>query len=148
MRCERLDSRQLLSTVVPAGIQFSVPPSAVVTKAATILESVAPRALGQFQSAMARAEQRSNVNPADVTALAQDESVVDQDLASAGASRANNVQDWVDNAFTYGSGGIRDVRRNLVRISQASAKIAQAVEGALAVFDASGSGGWNHPSNS
>ena len=43
--CEALDNRRLLSTVVPVATVFSMPPAAVVTKAASILESDAPRAL-------------------------------------------------------------------------------------------------------
>ena len=145
--CEALDSRQLLSTIVPAGIEFSVPPADVVTNAAAILERDAPKAFAQFQTALARAEQRSHVNPADVSTLAQDEAVVDQDLEAAGASGLNNVQDWVDNAFTYGSGGIRDVRRNLVPLTQISQKIDKSVEGAPAVFDVSSSDGSISPIN-
>jgi hypothetical protein len=145
--CEALDSRQLLSTVVPAGTELSVPPAAVVTNAAAILERDAPKAFAQFQTALTRAEQQSHVNPADVSALAQDEAVVDQDLQAAGASGLNNVQDWVDNAFTYGSSGIRDVRRNLVPLSKVAQKIDQAVSGAPAVFDASSSDGSASPSN-
>jgi hypothetical protein len=145
--CEALDGRQLLSTVVPTAAEFSMPPPAVVTNAASILERDAPRAFTQFQTAMAQAEQQSHVNPADVTALAQDEAVVDQDLQSANASGLNNVQDWVDNAFTYGSGGIRDVRRNLVPLTQISQKIDKSVEGAPAVFDASSSDGSITPIN-
>ncbi len=145
--CEALDSRQLLSTVVPTAAEFSMPPPAVVTNAASILERDAPRAFAQFQAAMAKAEQQSHVNPADVTALAQDEAVVDQDLEAAGASGLNNVQDWVDNAFTYGSDGIRDVRRNLVPLTQISQKIHKSVEGAPAVFDASSSNGSISPIN-
>jgi hypothetical protein len=139
--CDALDSRQLLSTVVPAGTAFSMPPEAVAAKAATILKSVAPKAFAQFQTALARAEQQSHVAPADVTALAQDEVVVDQDLGSANASGLNDVQDWVDNAFTYGSDGIRDVRRNLVPLSEASQKLDAIVEGAPALFVASPSDG-------
>jgi hypothetical protein len=145
--CEALDGRQLLSTVVPAATEFSMPPPAVVTNAASILERDAPRAFTQFQAAMAQAEQQSHVIPADVTALAQDEAVVDQDLEAAGASGLNNVQDWVDNAFTYGSGGIRDVRRNLVPLTQISQKIHKSVEGAPAVFDVSRSDGSISPIN-
>jgi hypothetical protein len=145
--CEALDSRQLLSTVVPAGAAFSVLPAAVVANAASILESDAPKAFAQFQSALARAEQQSNVNPAAVTALALDEAVVDQDLTAASASGLNNVQDWVDNAFIYGSAGIRDVRRNLVPLSKIPEKIDQAVSGAPAVFDASSSVGSISPIN-
>jgi hypothetical protein len=145
--CEALDGRQLLSTVVPAGTAFSVPSATVVANAAAILESDAPRAFAQFQSAMARAEQQSNINPADVTTLAQDEAVVDQDLTAASASGLNNVQDWVDNAFTYESAGIRDVRRNLVPLSKIAQKIDQAVSGAPAVFDASSSNGSSSPVN-
>jgi hypothetical protein len=139
--CEALDHRQLLSTVVPAETTFSTPPAAVAAKAATILERDAPKAFAQFQTALARAEQQSHVNPADVTALAQDEAVVDQDLGSANASGLNDVQDWVDNAFTYGSDGIRDVRRNLVPLSEASQKLDAIVEGAPALFVASPSDG-------
>jgi hypothetical protein len=140
-QCEALESRQLLSTLAPAASEFSVPSSAVAAKSATILESIAPRAFAQFQNALARAEQQSHVNPADVTALAQDEAVVDQDLQSANASGENDVQDWVDNAFTYEAGGIRDVRRNLVPLSDVSLKLDKIVEGAPAVFNASGSDG-------
>jgi hypothetical protein len=141
MGCEALDSRQLLSTVVPAATALSMPPAAVVTKAGTILESIAPKAFAQFQTAMARAEQQSHVNAADVSALAQDEAVVNQDIESAGASGLNDVQDWVDNAFTYGSDGIRDVRRNLVPLSEVSKKLDRILDSAPAVFDASGSDG-------
>jgi hypothetical protein len=138
---ETLDNRQLLSTVVPAATALSIPPAAVVTKAGAILESIAPKAFAQFQTAMARAEQQSHVSAADVSALAQDEAVVDQDIESAGASGLNDVQDWVDNAFTYGSDGIRDVRRNLVPLSEVSQRLDRILDGAPAVFDASGSDG-------
>jgi hypothetical protein len=147
VECAALDRRQLLSTVVAPATEFSVPPAAVVANAASILESDAPKAFAQFQAALAQAEQQSHVNPADVSALAQDEAVVDQDLEAAGASGLNNVQDWVDNAFTYGSGGIRDVRRNLVPLTQISQKIDKSVEGAPAVFDASSSDGSITPIN-
>ena len=147
MECVALDRRQLLSTVVPAASEFSVPPAGVVANAAAILESNAPRAFAQFQAALVQAEQQSHVNPADAVALAQDEAVVDQDLESAGASGLNDVQDWVDNAFTYGSAGIRDVRRNLVPLSQVSPRIDKSVEGAPAVFDASGAAGSISPIN-
>ena len=109
VECVALDRRQLLSNVVPAASEFSVPPAGVVANAAAILESKAPRAFAQYQAALVQAEQQSHVNPADAVALAQDEAVVDQDLEAAGASGLNDVQDWVDNAFTYGSAGIRDV---------------------------------------
>ena len=145
VQCEALDGRQLLSTVAPVAAGFSVPSAAVAAKAGTILESIAPRAFAQFQTALAQAEQQSHVNPADVTALAQDEAVVDQDLQSANASGLNDVQDWVDNAFTYGSDGIRDVRRNLVPLSEVSQKVDKIVEGAPAVFNASGSDGSTAP---
>ena len=140
VRCEAVESRQLLSTVVPAGTAFSTPPEAVVAKAASILESDAPHAFAQFRVAMAQAEQQSHVSPADVSALAQNEAVVDQDLESANASGLNDVQDWVDNAFTYGSDGIRDVHRNLVPLSAVSRKLDAIVEGAPAVFNASAAG--------
>jgi hypothetical protein len=139
--CEALDTRQLLSAVVPAGAAFSTPAAGVAAKAASILERDAPTAFAQFQTALARAEQQSHVNPTDVTALAQDESVVDQDLASANASGLNDVQDWVDNAFTYGSDGIRDVRRNLVPLSEASRRLDAIVGGAPALFNGSPSDG-------
>jgi hypothetical protein len=145
--CEALDGRQLLSTVVSAATEFSMPPAGVVANAAAILESKAPRAFAQFQAALAQAEQQSHVNPADVSALAQDEAVVDQDLQAADASGLNDVQDWVDNAFTYGSDGIRDVRRNLVPLSQVSPRIDKSVEGAPALFNASGSDGSISPIN-
>jgi hypothetical protein len=147
VECAALDRRQLLSTVVAPATEFSVPPAAVVANAASILESDAPKAFAQFQAALAQAEQQSHVNPADVSALAQDEAVVDQDLQSAGASGLNEVQDWVDNAFTYGSAGIRDVRRNLVPLSQVSPRIDKSVGGAPAVFNPSGSAGSMSPIN-
>jgi hypothetical protein len=147
VQCEVLDSRQLLSTVTPAAAELSVPPAAVAAKAATILESVAPKAFAQFQTALARAEQQSHVNSADVAALAQDEAVVDQDLQSSNASGLNDVQDWVDNAFTYGSAGIRDVRRNLVPLTEVSPKLDKIVDGAPVVFSASGSSGSTSPIN-
>lgn len=141
IECEALETRQLLSTVVPVGTSFSTPPTGVVARATSVLEKDAPAAFAQFQAALARAEQQSHVNPVDASALAQDEAIVDQDLQSASASGVNDVQDWVDNAFTYGSDGIRDVRRNLVPLSEVSRRLDANVEGAPAVFDASASGG-------
>ena len=113
--------------MAPAAADFSVPSPAVTANATAVLESVAPKAFAQFQTALSRAEQQSHVNPADVAALAQDEAVVDQDLQSSNASGQNNVQDWVDNAFTYGSAGIRDVCRNLVPLSEVSRKLDNSV---------------------
>ena len=139
--CEALETRQLLSTVVPAGTSFSTPPAGVVAKAAAILEQDAPKAFSEFQTALARAEQQSNVSPTAVTALAQDEANVDQGLESANASGVNDVQDWVDNAFTYGSDGIRDVRHNLVPLSEVSRRLDAIVDGAPALFNASASAG-------
>ncbi len=138
---ETLDSRQLLSTIMPAGAAFSTPPAGVTAKAASILERDAPRAFAEFQTALARAEQQSHVSPADVTALALDESAVDQDIESGNASGLNDVQDWVDNAFTYGSNGIRDVRRNLVPLSDVSQKLDAIVDGVPALVNASPSDG-------
>ena len=66
VECRALDGRQLLSTVVPAATEFSMPPATVVNNAAAILESTAPKAFAQFQTALAQAEQQSHVNPADV----------------------------------------------------------------------------------
>jgi hypothetical protein len=144
--CEALDNRQLLSTAAPATAGFSLPPATAVTSAANMLQSVAPRAFAQFQTALAKAEQDSHVEPAAASALAQDEAVVDQDVEAAGltsdasSNDLNDVQDWVDNAFTYGSGGIRDARRNLVALSQISQlPWVQNLQNVPALFQASGS---------
>ena len=79
--CEALDNRQLLSAAAPVATEFAIPSAALVTTADTTLQSVAPRTFAQFQSAMAQAEQHSHFNQSDVTALAQDEAVVDRDIA-------------------------------------------------------------------
>ena len=50
--CEALEGRQLLSTVVPAATEFSMPSAVVVTNATAILQSTAPRAFAQFQTAI------------------------------------------------------------------------------------------------
>jgi hypothetical protein len=112
-KCEAFENRQLLSTMVPVATQFAIPSPALVTNAAAILQSVAPKAFAQFQTAMAEAEQHSRLSQAELSALTQDEAVVDQDIQSANISSydigndLNNVQDWVDYAFTYQSLGIR-----------------------------------------
>jgi hypothetical protein len=121
---ETLDDRQLLSTVAAAAAELLVPPAASVRTAASFLENHAPTAFASFQTAMARAEQRSEINQADVSALAQDEAVVVQDIESSGLTRAMStydlryVQDAVDFALT-GSPGIH-VGQRFVPLPQVS----------------------------
>jgi hypothetical protein len=142
--CEGLDYRQLLSAVAPMSAEFATPSAALVTSATKTLERVAPKAFAQFQTAMAQAEQHSHVNPSDVSALAQDEAVVDQDIQSANISSYDNgndlniVQDWVDYAFTYGSVGFH-VGRTLYPLSAISQRLNGILGNVPAVFDASGS---------
>jgi hypothetical protein len=114
--CEVLDNRQLLSTVAAAAPEFVVPPAASVKLAASYLVDHAPGAFAQFQSDLTRAVQQSDLNQADVSALAQDEAVVVQDIESAGLSKGASasdlryVQDAVDFALS-GSPGIHDGQR-------------------------------------
>jgi hypothetical protein len=143
--CEALDHRQLLSSVPLAATELSMPPAAAVANAATILESRAPNAFHLFQAALNRAEQQSKFNPSAVIALAQDEAAVDQAIDAAGltvnqsSADLNDVQDWVDNAFTSGPGSIRDVRRKLVPLSEAGPRLNGILANAPAVFIVSSS---------
>jgi hypothetical protein len=143
-RGEALDHRQLLSSVA-AATGLSMPPATAAANAATILESHAPHAFGLFQAALTRAEEESKFNPSEVNALAQDEAVVDQAIDSAGLTSSarstalNDVQDWVDNAFTYGPGGIRDAARRVVPLSQAGQRLDSILEDVPAVSAASDS---------
>ena len=118
--CEELDSRQLLATGASAAtVAILAPPSTAVTKAASILASDSPRAFAQFRETLSREAALSRVTAAEASTLADDLQVVDQDIHDAGltsdaASNAINVtQDWVDNAFTYGSKGLPTVEWNL-----------------------------------
>jgi hypothetical protein len=141
--CEALEHRQLLSTVAAAPTKFSVPPAAAVRKAASILERDAPAAFAQFQIAMARAEQHSDVNRAEVSALAQDEAVVVQDIESAGltsresAPDLGSLQDGVDFALT-GSPGFH-YGRTMLPNSQIPEFLDSNLTNVPAVFNASGS---------
>jgi hypothetical protein len=141
--CEALDNRQLLSTAAPVATEFSMPSAALVTNATTILESLAPKTFAQFQTAMAQAEQDSHVNQADVSALAQDEATVDQDIESASITPYQNgndlniVQDWADYALTYGSVGFH-VGPKLYPISAVSQRLDRVLANVPAVFHASG----------
>jgi hypothetical protein len=117
---EELDRRQLLSTGAGAAtVAILAPPSTAVAKAASILASDSPKAFAQLQETLSREAAHSHVTAAEATALAQDLQVVDQDIHGTGltsdaASNAINVtQDWVDNAFTYGSKGLPTVDWNL-----------------------------------
>jgi hypothetical protein len=141
--CEALDRRQLLSTVAPAASGFLMPPAAAVTSAAAILEADAPKAFAQFQTALAKAEQQSHFNQPDVSALAHDEAVVDEDIQSAALTSGtgndlNQVQDWVDYAFTYGSIGIH-VGKKEIPLSHASRALDGLLGDVPAVLNASGS---------
>ncbi len=60
--CEALDERQLLSTVAVSPPGLLMPPAASVSMAASFLGSKAPSAFAQFQTALARAEQHSDLN--------------------------------------------------------------------------------------
>jgi hypothetical protein len=150
--CETLDCRQLLSAMGPVATEFAIPSAALVTNATADLERVAPKAFAQFETAMAAAEQHSHVNQADVTALAHDEAVVDQDFESANISSYDNgndlniVQDWVDYAFTYGSVGFH-VGRTLYPLSAISQRLGGTLGNVPAVFDASGSNSSISPIN-
>jgi hypothetical protein len=118
--CEELDRRQLLSTGASAAtVAILAPPSTAVAKAASILASDSPKAFAQLQETLFREAAHSHVTAAEASAVAEDLQVVDQDIHGAGltsdaASNAINVtQDWVDNAFTYGSKGLPTVNWNL-----------------------------------
>jgi hypothetical protein len=114
--CEALDRRQLLSTAAMAAPELLVPPAASVRAAASFLEDHAPTAFASFRTALARAVQHSNTNQAEVSTLAQDEAVVDQDIESAGLAKGTSaddlryVEDAVDFALT-GSPGIHSGQR-------------------------------------
>jgi hypothetical protein len=126
-QCEALDPRQLLSSVPVGAAEFIVPPAASVRKAASILESKAPAAFAQFQTALAQAEKHSNLDQADVSALAQDEAVVVQDIESAGLAKSTStfdlryVEDAVDFALS-GSPGIH-VGQSFVPLPQVSQRL-------------------------
>lgn len=118
--CEQLDGRQLLTAgATVATVAILAPPPTAVTKAAAILQSDSPRAFAQFTQAISREGNFSQVTAAEASTLAQDLQVVDQDIQDAGltadATRnaINVTQDWVDNAFTYGSKGLPTVDWNL-----------------------------------
>jgi hypothetical protein len=139
--CEALDSRQLLSTVAPVATEFTMPSASLVTNATAILESTAPKAFAQLRTALTQAERQSKVNPADASALAQDEAVVEQDIESANLSPyetgndLNLVQDWVDYALTADSVGIR-VGRISYRVGEVSREFNDLLGDVPAVFSA------------
>jgi hypothetical protein len=139
--CESLESRRLLSTATPAATELTMPSASLVTNATAILESTAPRAFAQLQSALTRAEQQSKVNPADAIALAQDEAVIEQDVDSANLSSyetgndLNLVQDWVDYAFTADSIGFH-VGRISYRLGEVSREFDNVLGDVPAVFSA------------
>jgi hypothetical protein len=141
--CDALDNRVLLSTVTSATAEFPVPSPTLVTQATTMLERLAPRVFDRLQTVMAEAEQASRIDPADVTALAEDEAVVDQDVTSASLSSYDNandlsvVQDWVDYAFTYSTLGFR-VASYLRPLSQVPERLDALLGNAPAVFQATG----------
>jgi hypothetical protein len=97
-----------------------------------------------LQTALVQAEQHAHINAADVSALAQDEAVVDQDIESAKISAydvgndLNVVQDWVDYAFTYGSIGFH-VGRTHYPLSAISQRLYSVLGNVPTVFDSSGS---------
>jgi hypothetical protein len=143
--CEALDDRQLLSAVAPVATEFAIPSAALITNATSILEGAAPKAFAQLQTALVQAEQHAHINQTDVSALAQDEVVVDQDIESANISAydvgndLNVVQDWVDYAFTYGSIGFH-VGRTHYPLSAISQRLYTVLGNVSTVFDSSGSG--------
>jgi hypothetical protein len=142
--CESLDSRQLLSTATAAATELSLPSASLVTNATAILESTGPRAFGQLEAALTRAEQQSKVNPADAIALAQDEGIIEQDIESANLSPyetgndLNLVQDWVDYAFTADSIGFH-VGRISYRLGEVSREFDSLLGDVPAVFSATDS---------
>jgi hypothetical protein len=139
--CESLESRQLLSSATPGATEFAVPSTSLVTSAASILESAAPRAFAHLQAALTRAEQQSKVSPADATALAQDESAIEQEIESANLSPyetgndLNIVQDGVDYAFTEDSIGFH-VGRNSYRLGEVGREFDYLLGDVPAVFSA------------
>jgi hypothetical protein len=141
MACEALEGRQLLSTVAAAAAQLTMPSESLVTNATAILEHAAPKAFAQLETALTRAEQQSKVNPADASALAQDEAVVEQDIESANLSPyetgndLNIVQDWVDYAFTADSVGFH-VGRSSYRVGEVSREFNNLLGDVPAVFSA------------
>jgi hypothetical protein len=137
--CESLESRLLLSTATPAATQLTMPSPSLVTSATAILERTAPRAFAQLQAALTRAEQESKVDPADASALAQDEAVIEQDIGSANltpyetGNDLNLVQDWVDFAFTEDSTGFH-VGRSSYRLGEVSREFDNLLSDVPAVF--------------
>jgi len=105
--CEPLDGRQLLSTV-PA-VALGMPPATAVANAATDLNALDSKAFAKFQSDLAKAESHSHVTEAAVTALAQDESDIDQAIEASdllpdpSKGVQNEVEDVIDTAFTASS---------------------------------------------
>ncbi len=81
--CEPLDGRQLLSTVAAATVALSTPPATAVAAAAADLNALDPSTFARFQSDLAQAESHSHVTEAQVDALAQDETALDQIIESA-----------------------------------------------------------------
>jgi len=143
--CEALDGRVLLSTTAPAAAEFSGPAPALVTNATAILEHRAPRAFAALQSALASAERQSAVSPAQVSALAQDEATVGNDINAANlgtyntADDMNLLQDVVDYSFTNNSIGIH-IGRELVPISHLPQYVQDHFGDAPAAVSTSGSG--------
>ena len=142
--CESLESRQLLSTATPGAAEFTMPSTSLVTNATAVLESAAPTAFAHLQAALTRAEQHSTVKPADATALAQDEAVIEQEIQSANLSPyetgndLNLVQDWVDYAFTSDSIGFH-VGPSSYRLGEAAREFDGLLGDVPAVFSATGS---------
>ena len=145
VQCEALDSRQLLSTVAPAAAELSVPPATVAVKAATILESVAPRAFARFQTALTRAEEQSHVNLADVTAWPRTRRLLTK--ISKPPMRAARTM-FRTGLITRSLMGLMEYETcagTWFHYSEVSKRLDKIVEGAPAVFSASGSGGSTSP---
>ncbi len=80
------------------------PPAAAVTNAATILDSLKPKAFSRFENDLAKAASHSRVNAAQINALTQDEVALNQMIQSAGlhphtSLGSLNLQDVVDDAL-------------------------------------------------
>ena len=147
VECVALDRRRLLSNVVPAASEFSVPPAGVVANAAAILES-RPQSVRPVPSRPGAGRAAVACQPSRCGRTRSRRGGCRQDLEAAGASGLNDVQD--SGSITrspMGLLGYETCRRNLVPLSQVSPRIDKSVEGAPAVFDASGAAGSISPIN-
>ena len=96
----------------------------------------------QFQETLAREAAHSRVTAAEANTLAQEARAIDQDIQNAGLSSeaestaVNVTQDWVDNAFTYGTKGLPTVDWNLEQtLKNVPSAFTAPAPGAIAAID-------------